>query len=66
MIYIDKLHKMEHKAEECECAHMFLDDLDVPKKSIDGEKYSLVGRIQLIVMKSLLMVNNLPTDSKNM
>lgn len=40
--------RMLHVAEECECAMMFLDKLNVPKiDSMNNETYSLVGRIKL-------------------
>ena len=40
--------ELEHLAEEAECAHMILDDMDIPR-GLNGEKYSLVGRIQCII-----------------
>lgn len=46
--------RLDYEAEEAECAHMVLDDLNVPKD--DGEQdYSLVGRIKWALA-------NLPID----
>ena len=36
---------IEHDAEECECAHMWLDDRRVPRFDENDKQYSLVGRI---------------------
>lgn len=37
-------------AEEAECAGMYLTKLGVPKHNNDGEKLSLVGRIQMAMV----------------
>lgn len=37
---------LEHMAEEAECAHMYLDDLNVPRADAGGKVFSLVGRIK--------------------
>jgi hypothetical protein len=35
-------------AEELECANMYLDDLNIPKKDESGNEYSIVGRIKYL------------------
>jgi hypothetical protein len=38
---------IRHQSEECGCAHMYLDDLSVPRTE-GNETYSLVGRIKAL------------------
>jgi|SaaInlV_120m_DNA_3_1039746.scaffolds.fasta_scaffold82611_1 hypothetical protein len=40
--------ELEHLAEELECANMYLDDLNIPRKDGSGEEYSIVGRIKYL------------------
>jgi hypothetical protein len=40
--------ELEHLAEELECANMYLDDLNVPKKDESGNEYSIVGRVKYL------------------
>ena len=42
------IQEMEYQAEENECANMYLDDLNVPRKDESGEDYSTVGRIKYL------------------
>jgi hypothetical protein len=42
------LQELEHLAEELECANMYLDDLNIPRKDRSGEEYSIVGRIKYL------------------
>ena len=46
------LAAIEHAAEECECAHLWLDDREIPRTSDTGEVYSLVGRISIAVARA--------------
>jgi len=32
--------------EDLECVHMYLDDMDTPRKDVNGNVYSIVGRIE--------------------
>ena len=42
------IQEMEYQAEENECANMYLDDLNIPRKDESGEDYSTVGRIKYL------------------
>jgi len=47
--------------EESECVNMYLDDLNIPRKSEDGKGYSIVGRIKQLekrYLKELSEVEN--------
>lgn len=44
------LNELLYLVEELESAHMFLDDLDIPRECGD-ETYSMVGRIQQLMEK---------------
>ena len=42
------IQEMEYQAEENECANMYLDNLNIPRKDESGEDYSTVGRIKYL------------------
>lgn len=42
-------NELEMLAEDLECVKMWLDDKKAPKTNSDGNKYSVVGRIQCLL-----------------
>ena len=48
VVSIRSFQELEHLAEELECANMYLDDLNIPRKDGSGEEYSIVGRIKYL------------------
>lgn len=49
LIYLDP--KLEHYAEEYECAMQYLDKIGIPTEDVDMKKYSIVDRIKLLWQK---------------
>ena len=61
-MFNDKESRISELEEDLECAHMYLDDLEVPRKDKKGNTYSLVGRIkhmdESVVFQRLLPKND--------
>ena len=53
-----KLQQERMYSEESECVNMYLDDLNIPRKSEDGQEYSIVGRIKQLEKKYLKQMSD--------
>jgi hypothetical protein len=49
---LTEVRRREHAEEDRDCAHMILDDMKVPREDSGGNRYSLVGRINLAIAKA--------------
>lgn len=50
-----------HESEECECVHLALSKRGVPDKDENGNKYSLLGRVELYASPALSQPANVNT-----
>ncbi len=61
-----KYNIISNLKEDLECAHMYLDDLEIPRTDSNNEIYSLVGRIKQLEHRFYLDMDRLETFYLNL
>lgn len=55
-------NKINLLEEDLECVHLYLDDINIPRKDDKGQVYSIVGRIKELGMKWMMKISEIESE----